>query len=134
MQAVASGKMLVDVYSSSDMYSGLPGLPTLLSICNSGSKLCVAASVSKVEAMLVQAAKSKVKRTQKEIIQAQFQDLAGSDSMDESMIQANLLSHSRSLLDWVMWWVWSHACADLLKQEPFLERQLSLQRSMLISI
>ena len=99
MQAVTSGKMLVDLYSGSDMYSGLPGLPTLLSSCNSALKLCISASVSKVEAMLVQAAKSKVKRTQKEIITAQFQELAGSDTMDESMIQETLLSHSRSFLD-----------------------------------
>lgn len=91
--------MIHDVYTKSKWLSRLAGLPVLKAACDEAIPFCQAAAVCKIEGMLLQAAKSKMKRTQKEIITAQFQDIAGSDLLDEGLIQPALLQHSRGFLD-----------------------------------
>ena len=47
---------------------------------------------------MIQAAKSKVRKTQKEIVVAQYSEMAG-QGLDEALIQAELLRWSKTVLD-----------------------------------
>ena len=58
------------------------------------------ATIVKIEAMLTQATKAKVKKTQKDLVQAQMVELAGSDSVSESDIQTHLLAFAKAALSW----------------------------------
>lgn len=91
--------MLLETYKDSNVFGQVRGLQTLGDAILGATQICVRAGVVKVEALLVQAAKSKVKKNQKDIISAQFQELAGSDEIDESMIHPTLISFGRSFLE-----------------------------------
>ena len=54
--------------------------------------------VTKVEALLVQAAKCKVRKTQKEFVVAQYAELAG-QGIDETLVQPQLIQWSKTMLD-----------------------------------
>ena len=56
------------------------------------------ATIVKIEAMLTQASKAKVKKTQKDLAQAQLVELAGSDCVAESDIQTDLLTFAKAAM------------------------------------
>lgn len=96
-QDVEEAKVLADQIFESP-FKTIPALGTLREATVEVSDLCVLALVFKVEAMLLQAAKGRVRKTQKEIVQLQFADIAGHD-LDESLVHPALLTFGRSLLD-----------------------------------
>lgn len=86
-----------------DIFQGTPfkdtaGVPGLAELSKKVGLLVTKALAAKVEALLVQSAKSKVRKTQKELAAFANQELTGHD-LDEGLIHSSLLQFSRSLLD-----------------------------------
>ena len=95
--------MMLDRYRENAIFRSMESLAvplaTLQAAVEDAARTCVTAGVCKVEALMVQASKAKVKKTQKEIITAQFQDMAGSGDIDESMVHPALIAFGRNFLD-----------------------------------
>lgn len=90
-----------------DQYGSLPpferfeegaALKQLQSAHETATKSCSGAMAMKIEAMLVHALRSKLKKTQRDLVAAQLADLAGTDLVEESQIHPALMVFARSTL------------------------------------
>ena len=90
-----------------DQYGSLPQLQSqdegealkkLSSAHETATKSCSAATAMKIEAMLVHASRSKLKKTQRDLVAAQLAELAGSDLVEENQIHTVLMTFARGTL------------------------------------
>ena len=101
LQVVASGRSFLDQYGSLPQLQGHDEgepLKKLNSAYDSANKSCSNAGAMKIEAMLVHASRSKLKKTQRDLVAAQLAELAGSDLVEENQIHPKLMSFARSTL------------------------------------
>lgn len=98
-QVLQKAKEFYDKYMQVDRLKLHQGFSNIADAMTTAQSLLVSAFVLKAEAMLVTAAKCKVKKTQLGLIEIQMSHIAAIDEVDESMIEPNLLSWAKSLLD-----------------------------------
>ncbi|CAK9024654.1 unnamed protein product [Durusdinium trenchii] len=101
MQAISDAKAFIDIHGEAKQSAeGKPleeidGLRSQLSRAIGRS---AKASELKIEAMLVQAYKSSIKATQRDLVTAQLAAIAGADDLQESCIQPSLLAWGKGVL------------------------------------
>lgn len=100
-QVIQEAKTFLDSHSTAAGVTGEPlqDVSALISEVKGATDMVKDAHASKVEAMLVQAFKSSVKATQKDLVLAQVANIAGNEFLTEAAIQPALLSWGKNLLD-----------------------------------
>lgn len=100
-EAISDAKAFIDIHGEAKQSAeGKPleeidGLRSQLSRAIGRS---AKASELKIEAMLVQAYKSSIKATQRDLVTAQLAAIAGADDLQESCIQPSLLAWGKGVL------------------------------------
>ena len=74
------------------------GLEELKDATDACSSACASATILKVEAMFIQAYRTKLRKTQKELLAGQFAELAGCEGVSEQMVQPALLRFAQAAL------------------------------------
>ena len=96
-QEADNSKAFLDIFQGTP-FRNTAGVPGLAELSQTVGLLVTKALAAKVEALLVQSAKSKVRKTQKELAAYANQELTGND-LDEGLIHSSLMEFSRGLLD-----------------------------------
>lgn len=91
-------KDFVERYSALQPFKGRSEFATLEASLLAAEACTVQAAVLKIEAMLIHAGKTKLKKTQKELINAQMTEVASSDFLSEDLFQPSLLKWAKSHL------------------------------------
>lgn len=99
-------QVLTNVKEFCEKYSGMGSMlsehkevfTSLEAAVGDASKLRTEAALLKIEGMLMHAAKTKLKKTQRELVSQQMAEVASMDDIDEGMIQPTLLKFAHSLL------------------------------------
>lgn len=94
---MVSAKDFLDKYSGASLFKHRDELRSLQTVVSDGERMVSEASILKVEAMLIHAAKSKLKKTQRELIDAQFTQMAAL-SLDENLVHSGLAKWAKSFL------------------------------------
>ena len=86
------------MYSDTAAVKDTQAMQDLVATIAESEKLRTSAQILKVEGMLVHAAKTKLKKTQRELVQVQMTEIAATDELEESMLQPALLAFAKSLM------------------------------------
>lgn len=82
-------------FQQEDPRKGLEELKAAVDDCSS---TCSAAIILKVEAMFIQAYRTKLRKTQKELLAGQFAELSGCEGVSEQMVHPALLRFAQAAL------------------------------------
>ena len=98
-QDVAMAKDFVGKFANAGRLNEAADYTLLNEAVKECDAICLHAGKMKLEAMLLQAYKVESIKSRKELVQCQFQELAGSDGLSETDIQPVLLEWAKSILN-----------------------------------
>ena len=88
----------MDRYSTVGFLSGNTDLKALGEAISSSQSCSKFAATVKIEAMITQATKAKVKKTQRDLAAAQLSEIAGSEDIVETDLEPHLLTFAKEAL------------------------------------